>query len=295
MQADGRVALDALSRDARAAGDYGCWPVANPIDGRLNAVAYDLSKGGIRGYTTGANGTLAASDLVGAELVRNANPEQVAVAFTGISGVLTTTAADMANETADLTVARSPESFKAGDVAVVTDCITWAKFQVTSVVPDGQDQTKIKLGHAGGAMSVYGGGNKSGALGAAFKRDSTVGSLDTVWWFLGTVDGVRGLYRLSARNGTPVLVSSKVYAMEWSFVTSSEVNGKTEIKPLSPVGATDSDWLAVRKSTLQLLMRSEKPSNAAGKLELDSFAGVKIPSDRRLYLPLQVNVALRNQ
>ncbi len=295
VQADGRVALDALSRDARAAGDFGCWPVANPIDGRLNAMAYDVKKGGIRGYTTGANGTLAASDLVGAELVRNASPEQGVVAFTGIFGALSTMALDMANESAVVTVARSADSFKVGDVAVVTDCINWAKFQVTSVVPDSQDPTRVNLAHAGGAMSVYGGGNKSGALGAAFKRDSTVGSLDTVWWFIGTIDGVRGLYRLSGRGGSPVLVSSKVHAMQLSFNVDADGNAVIDKKAVAAADVKEAEWPAVLSLSAQLLMRSDKPANAGSKLEVQEFAGVKVPADRHLYLPLQVNVALRNQ
>ncbi|MBK9217709.1 MAG: hypothetical protein IPL70_04340 [Uliginosibacterium sp.] len=257
VQADGRVALDALSRDARAAGDFGCWPVANPIDGRLNAMAYDVKKGGIRGYTTGANGTLAASDLVGAELVRNASPEQGVVAFTGIFGALSTMALDMANESAVVTVARSADSFKVGDVAVVTDCINWAKFQVTSVVPDSQDPTRVNLAHAGGAMSVYGGGNKSGALGAAFKRDSTVGSLDTVWWFIGTIDGVRGLYRLSGRGGSPVLVSSKVHAMQLSFNVDADGNAVIDKKAVAAADVKEAEWPAVLSLSAQLLMRSD--------------------------------------
>jgi type IV pilus assembly protein PilW len=295
VQADGRVALDAISRDARAAGDFGCWPVANPIDGRMNAVAYDVKKGGIRGYSTGANGTLAKSDLIGSDIVRNASPEQSVVALTGIFGVLTTMSVDMANESALVSVARSAESFKDGDVAVVTDCINWAKFQVTSVVPDAQDPTRVNLAHAGGAMSVYGGGNKSGALGAAFKRDSTVGSLDTVWWFIGTIDGVRGLYRLSARSGSPVLVSTKVYALQFDYNVDADGNTVVDKKDLVVGDVKDVEWPAVRAMSAQLLMRSDKASNAGSKLEVENFAGVKIPNDRRLYLPLQVNVALRNQ
>lgn len=295
VQADGRIALDALARDARAAGDFGCWPVANPIDGRLNATVYDAKQGGIQGFTTGPQGTLASAALYGAGTVRNANPEHSVVAFTGIYGALSTLAVNMANESAVVSIVPSAEPFRPGDVAVVTDCLSWAKFQVTSVVPDSQDAGRINLAHLGGPLEAYGGGNKSDALGAAFKRDSTVGTLDTVWWFIGTIDGVRGLYRLSARAGTPVLVTRKIHAMQFAYDLDADRNETIEKKGVAAGDIKADEWPYVRSMAMQLLVRSDKTSDAGGQASVENFAGVAIPKDRRLYLPLQVNVALRNQ
>ena len=76
VQADGRLSLDALARDARAAGDFGCWPVANPIDARLNTMVFDVAQGGVFGYSPA---TLAAADASsapnGLNVVKASNPD----------------------------------------------------------------------------------------------------------------------------------------------------------------------------------------------------------------------------
>ena len=297
VQADGRLALDAMARDLRAAGDFGCWPVANPIDGRLNSMVFDVTKGGIVGYTAAtlalANSSTAPNGVDAVKAV--ADGVSAAVALTGVNGTLTNLSADMAGESDGLSVKTPVEPFKANDVAVITDCINWAKFQVTDVAAGAADS--VKLLHAGGVLPAYGGGNKDGNLGASFRKDSTVGRLDTVWWFIGTVDKQKGLYRLSARDGAPVLVSKRIYAIDLAYdidvnddgVVAAADTGKKASDLLA------ADWPRVRSVNIQMLLQSEKTADAGGKVAVTSFAGVTVPTDKRVYLPLQMNVALRNQ
>ena len=216
------------------------------------------------------------------------------MAFTGVNGTLTNLAADMAGESDFLLVKKPVEAFKANDVAVVTDCINWAKFQVTDATAGTAAET-VKLAHAGGALSAYGGGNKDGNLGAVFRKDSTVGRLDTVWWFIGSIDGTKGLYRLSARDEVPVLVSRRIYAMQLTYDIDSNDDLIIDATGKGASELATTDWPRVRSLNIQMLVQSEKTAEGGGKTSVTSFAGVTVPSDKHLYLPLQMNVALRNQ
>ncbi|GAB2881669.1 hypothetical protein GCM10027046_07430 [Uliginosibacterium flavum] len=298
VQAEGRIAMDGMARDIRAAGDFGCWPVANPIDGRLNQMVFDVTKGGIKAYLNGTTlpAAGAADAPYGLDVVRAANPDANSgvLVVTGINGTLTRTSDDMADGTVDVVVKTPLEPFKAHDIAVVTDCVNWAKFQVTDVLAGSAD--KVNLKHAGGALSgVWGQGNQDGNIGAKFRKDSSVGRLDSVWWFIGTVNNQKGLYRLSARDGAPALVSARIYAMQLTYDldTNDDAIADDLDNKASDVGLTD--WPKVRSVSLQMLVQSEKTADAGGKVSVTEFAGVTVPTDKYLYLPLQMNVAVRNQ
>jgi type IV pilus assembly protein PilW len=294
VQAEGRVALDALARDFRAGGDFGCWPVSTPIDGRMNQTVFNEYAGGVVGYDAGSGLPATSTTLYGLSTVRAALPSDSSVVIlTGVNGTLTQLAQDMTTQADNLVVTTPKTAFAAHDVAVVTDCITWAKFQVTDVTA--ASSTTTSLAHTGGVLSdVWGQGNVDGNLGAVFKKDSTVGRLDSVWWYVGASGG---LYRMSARDGAPVLVSKRVYAMKITYDVDSDSNGviasSERGKTASSLASTD--WPKVRGATIQLLMRSEKIADSGVPSTYTTFAGVTIPSDKHVYLPLQVSVALRNQ
>lgn len=296
VQSEGRVALDALARDFRAAGDFGCWPVSTPIDGRLNQTVFDEYAGGVLGYDAGSSLPSTSTTLYGLSTIRAALPaDSSVVVLTGINGSLTQLTQDMSTQADGLVVKTPKTPFSANDVAVVTDCITWAKFQITDTAAGGSTGT-TSLAHGAGVLSgVWGQGNKDGNLGAIFKKDSTVGRLDSVWWYVGTNGG---LYRMSARDGAPVLVTKRVQAMKITYDVDSNVDGVISSTERGKTAASlaTKDWVNVRGVTIQLLMRSEKIADSGGQSAYPTFAGVSIPSgDKHVYLPLQVSVALRNQ
>lgn len=316
VQAEGRVALDALARDLRSAGDFGCWPVSNPIDARLNQMVFDVYQGGIRGFDSGSalgSNTAAssatsasassaasssassssASSLYGVASVRAASPEDSSVlALTGVFGTVTTTAADMGSETGAVVVKTPVQPLKANDVLLITDCVNWVKFQVTAATP-GDTAGTLSLTHEAGVTNAWGRGNQNGALGASFKKDSTVGRLDTIWWFIGTVNEKRGLYRLSPRDGVAVLVSDKVQALELRYDVDSNSDGVAD--QLDRSAADVSDWTQVRSASIRMLMRSDSMVSGSNGTTVTSFAGQSVPADKHLYMPLQMTVALRNQ
>ncbi len=295
IQAEGRIALDALARDLRAAGDFGCWPVSNPIDGRLNKMVFDVYKGGLRGFDNGTAVQAAANslNLYGLADVKAASPDDSSVVMlTGIAGSLTSTATDMTSEHDDLVVKAPVQDFKANDVAVVTDCVNWVKFQVTDVTAGSAADT-VNLAHEGHTSTAWGGGNQFSALGASFRKDSTVGRLDSVWWFIGTVGQKKGLYRFSPRDGTPILVSDKILGMQVVYDVDSNADGVADA--LGKKASEVTDWTQVRSASVQMLLRSSATVSGGGSTTVTSFAGVTVPSDNHVYMPLQMAVALRNQ
>jgi len=295
IQSEGRIALDALARDLRSAGDFGCWPVSNPIDGRLNQMVFDVYKGGVRGFDDGAAllATAASNELYGLSSVKAASPDASSIVMlNGIFGSVTNTAADMSAEHDDLVVIAPAQAFKANDVAVVTDCINWVKFQVTNVT-DGSAAGTVNLAHEGSALNVWGGGNQLPALGAAFRKDSTVGRFDSIWWFIGTVGQKHGLYRFSPRDGAPILVSDKVLGMQIRYDVDTNADGMAETA--SQKASEVTNWPQVRSASVQMLLRSSATVSGGGVTTVSSFAGTAVPSDNHVYMPLQMTVALRNQ
>ncbi|MEC5384333.1 prepilin-type N-terminal cleavage/methylation domain-containing protein [Uliginosibacterium sp. H3] len=305
VQSEGRIAMDALARDLRAAGDFGCWPVSNPIDKRLNnEQALSADDGGIVGFDSQSGLPADSGSRYGLAKLKtslpDANPASLAnqssiLAVVGVSGTLTSLKDAMSSQAAALVVNRPLESFKADDIAVITDCINWAKFQVTTVTDGSSSQT---LAHSAGAQgdASYGKGNKDGSIGELFSAGASVGRLDTTWWFMGKVGGKSGLYRMSARDNTPVLVSDKVVglAVRYDQATGSTGAITQRDQSASSVTASATKWTSVRSATVQMLLRSEKVGNA-GQQTVSSFNGVSIDADSHVYLPLQMTVALRNQ
>lgn len=292
VQSDGRVVLDAIARDLRAAGDFGCWPVSNPpISKLVNSGVFDETAGGLTGYD-GPSSLPAASGPFGVSTVRattlDGNSDIVAVS--GVFGSLSQLKTGMSNQSAALVLRQPTQSFQANDVAVITDCVNWSKFQVTSVTTDQGAKTET-LSHAAGGTGV-GGGNKDATIGEVFGVGATVGRLDTIWWYIATqADGQQGLFRFSARDGLPVLVSSKVSAMVLLYDIDS--NGDGVVDQTDKLAAEVANWAQVRGVKAQLLMRSEKKASSSAGAAI--FAGQPVPQDGRIYLPLQMNVALRNQ
>lgn len=303
IQSDSRISLDALARDVRAAGDFGCWPVTSPIDKRLNNdAAYVVDDGGLRGFDSVAalesasisyNGASQVKAAIGSGSSSLAQGSSVLVA-TGISGALTQIDADMSSQEQALSVKAPVSGFKIGDVAVVTDCINWAKFEVTEVALSANGAS-LSLSHAGGVNAVsYGKGNEDGNLGELFGVGSRVGSLDHIWWFVGSVGGKSGLFRLSGREGTPVLVSERVVAMRLTYDLAASADNDKVTTTDASAATVGSAWPLVRRAHAQLLLKSGKTVKA-GEQTVQSFGGMSVPQDGYLYLPVSLSVALRNQ
>lgn len=303
IQSDGRISLDALARDVRAAGDFGCWPVTSPIDKRLNNdAAFVVDDGGLRGFDSASALSSSSLTYAGASVVKTAlngssglSAGSSVLVVTGIFGALTQMDADMATQADALSVKTPVSKFNVGDVAVVTDCINWAKFEITGIT-ERANAAGLSLAHEGGThAATYGNGNEDGNIGELFGVGSRVGSLDHVWWFIGTVGGKSGLYRLSARDATPVLVSERVVAMRLAYdLAASLEDEKITTTGVAAAAVASTSWPLVRRAHVDLLLKSGKTVKA-GEQTVTSFGGMSVPNDGYLYLPVSLSVALRNQ
>lgn len=288
VQSEGRIALDAIARDLRSAGDFGCWPVQNPIEERLHeSVVYKVADGGLVAFDMTAATASITGNHHGSASVIAASPKAGSTVFgvKGVSGVLSHLTVAMTNQSSELKMVSPPTPFADKDLAVITDCINWAKFQVTGVVNDGGTTT---LKHAKSDTPVadwYGKGNKSDALGEVFNVGAMVGRLDTVWWYVKD----DGLYRFSAATGAHARVSTLVHALQVRFDIDNNDDGVVDLTDQAPGSVTN--WSKVRVANVKMLMRSAK----RGGSERPTFAGEQVPADGHIYFPLEMTIALRNQ
>ena len=293
VQSEGRIALDAIARDLRSAGDFGCWPVQNPIEERLHeSVVYKVADGGLVAFDMTDETSAVTGNHHGSGAVIAASPKEDSTAFgvKGVSGVLSHLTAAMDSQSSDLVMTSPPTPFAANDLAVITDCINWAKFHVSAAVRDASAGTTT-LSHAAAPAvlpDVYGGGNKTGAIGEVFKVGAMVGRLDTVWWYV----KADGLYRYSAATGAHARVSSLVHALQVRFDIDADGNGVVDATDQAPESVTD--WSKVRVANVKMLMRSAKSGGSERSSPVTSFAGHTV-TDKHIYLPLEMTIALRNQ
>lgn len=215
------------------------------------------------------------------------------VGVTGITSVLTETKTAMDNSNSDLTVKNSRQSFSAGDVAVISNCINWTKFQITKATP-GEETTTLEH-KAGDKAGTAGGGNSAADLGDIYGVGSSVGKLDTVWWFVGQPEGKpRGLYQLSGMGGLPVLISARVKDIHLSYDIDTNADGIVDLSDQSAGDVkTAGNWAQVRAAHVEVLMRSDK--GVPTRPVKYTFRGNQVtPTDRAAYLVLSQTVALRN-
>lgn len=309
VQNEGRLALDALSRDIRAAGDFGCWPVTTHYVRLHSTSFFQVDQAGIRGFSKASNmaATISASGLAGAQAVAEMLPQSDVLIVAGISGSLAQVTTAVSESQTDPVIVSKPSSdFRIKDVVVITDCLKWSMFEVTGVTAVSGTPPTVQLAHAVSATSTgtVSGGNKFATLGAAFKSGATVGSFDYVWWFVAEVSGKKGLYRLSARElqlgGGAQLVSNRIQDMRLRYELDTDDNKTIDQagKSAGDIDASAADalkWTGVRRAVLEVLARSEKPSNTSSAVSY-TFGGASVtPTDKHLYLPLELAVALRNQ
>lgn len=280
IQNEGRIALDALVRDLRGAGDFGC--TVNNNNRIINtANLFDPANGGVFGFndtaSTGLTATNAVMTLPGAGTVAGFNPKGSVLATVGIYGMISSLGAS-ANGTVNSLVLTGSPAVQTGDVLVVSDCVSATIFEA-STVASASGATTIQ--HNAGATTGMGGGNNAPGLGASYPLGATVGRLDVTWWFYAeniTVGGqqLTGLFRMSARDKAPLLVSNRVTSLTVNYTLP---NGTT-----TNTINTSGTWASPTSASLTVTVRSDKRSKAA-KGSLGDFDTI----------PLQTSVGLRNR
>jgi type IV pilus assembly protein PilW len=290
IQNEGRIALDAVARDLRAAGDFGCALAEPPINALVNASMFDAADGGVRGFDKGTS--ISASTLSGHSAASGANPVSDIVVGSGVSRVVTTLSQSTSDAADQLVVVDSTPSLATGDVAIVTNCISLSKFQVTGYSLNANGKGVVT--HAVATTpTTLGGGNTRADLGSVYPSGATVAKLDTRWWFVGQPTGKpKGLYRVDAASGAVILVSPRVVDMRVRYEVDSDGDGIAD--QFDRTAAQVSTWTNVTAVSVELLARS--PDNVQNQPAPYVFGGQTVtPDDQAAYLPLRVNLGLRNK
>lgn len=227
LQENGRFAIDFLARDIRMSGYMGCLGnlpdnqqdlnrrVVNYLAGATGSPIFDISLGGVQGFEF--NGTAPGSTYVMPALYPTAplsasttpalNPALLTNAVSG-SDVLVVrlmepnaiTLVPPYNTGSQIFVS-TPNSLKAGDIMIVTDCERVSIFQATTVSATGDN---IAHGNGGSPGNTCSNWDSPGCKGKDYKEGAQVSKFKVLAYYIGrSANGGPALFRRSWENGTP--------------------------------------------------------------------------------------------
>jgi len=282
---DRRLAADLISRDARAAGDYGCAKSTSTTNLLNNSSAVNTANR-IRGfkYNVSSQSITLDSTVPGATLVSAMNPKSDAVVFFGTYGALSPTASTLTSSTASIPMSASAP-IATGDTVLISDCLQSTIFEATG-------NTNNTIVHAQGTTTALGQGNSSSDLGKAYAIGSEVSRIDAIWYVIAAPVGrPYGLYRVSATQGTAALITTLATQLYFNYGVDSNGDG---VADQTVDAASVSDWTQVVQLNFHLLLRSAN-ANAVDAPMTYYFSGATATApDRGYYAPLDTTVTLRN-
>ena len=296
LQENGRVALDFVLHDVRAAGYNGC-AKAVPFTSTLNTPTgllwnYALP---VQGYESDGAGGF--SPALGVALTpAPVNDSDVIVTRSlARDGRALRVQVDVGSETGDLSVTNAtPAPVAAGTIMIVTNCSASSVFQATGYTAGAPNGT---IAHAtGGALTP---GNATNNLGWTYTAGARVAPLQTVIYYVGAdpVSGEPGLYR-KVGAAAPDLLIDGVQALQIAY--GEDTNGDRIAESYVPANSV-TNWDNIISVSLALLVRSEASGNNvdANSYQLLSTAlGGKTLgpyNDRRQRVVFSTTVALRNR
>lgn len=288
MQESARFGITEMERDARMAGFMGCFNVAM-FPGRYSNLVRNPTY-----YENDYRSAISGYDNVGGAAAIDAkigNGGAAPIAGNDVlivrmpAGPTTTVNAVMPTTSTPIPV-DSVAGFRAGGLAVVSDCGYANVFVVTQTPAD------RKLVHAAS-------GNTQASLTRNFlqSQGATVTPLTTVAYYIGAAsDGVAGnrsLYRQDAL-GAPEEIADGVEQMqlEYGIDTNSPPDGITN----QFVTADNIGTASVTAIKVSLLVKSPSDKVALAN-QVYTFDGTpgQTATDRRLYTPFTTTIALRNR
>jgi type IV pilus assembly protein PilW len=291
LQESGRVALNLISHDVRAAGYMGC-ARSVPFGSNLNTPTSTLwnyavplqgfESDGAGAYTPAIGLTMtpapiARSDVLIARTMRRDSP---ALRVTALLGSLSS----------DIPVVNAvPAPVVAGQHMIITDCTASTVFQVT-----GWNAGLIQ--HAAAGVNP---GNATNSLTNLYRTGARVAPVQTVVYYVGNgATGQPGLYRWTPPALTSDLLVEGVEALQIAY--GRDTNGD-RIADRYDSAAAVTNWDNVLSVNYSLLIRSDEvgtdrdtktyqllPAGVGG-------ASIAAANDRRSRLMFTTTVALRNR
>ena len=297
LQENGRVALNLVSFDVRAAGYSGC-ARAVPFTSALNSSTSLLWNYAVplQGFENTGAGTWAPTVGITLSPAPVDNSDIIVARTVQRDTVAMRVESDLATLTSDPAVLTSMAPTPAppvGQIMMITDCTATSIFQVTGWTAGSPNST---IQHAAGGSNP---GNATGEFGNQYRQGSRVALLQTVIYYVGTdpVTGNPALYRqIGAGTAEPLI--EDVEAMQFAY--GLDTNGD-RLADQYVAANNVTNWDNVLSVNYALLVRSNEVGSqvddkvyqllptAAGGRTLGPF------SDRRSRLVFTTTIALRNR
>ena len=294
LQENGRVALDLLAHDIRAAGYMGCakggfsstlnsptslmWNYATPLQGFESTGTNTWSPAYVAGTLSPA--PVSGSDII---VVRTTRRDSRVLRLE--AGLATATAAPaVLNDT----------SIAAGQVMIISNCLASTVFQVTNYTP-GTPNGSIE--HVVGGSSP---GNVSADLGYKFDVGARVAPLQTLIYYIANNPATNepSLYRQTGTTQPADLMIDGVESMQIAYAVDTGIDRVAdEYRPASTI----TNWDRVLSVSISLLMRSAEDGNARDTKTyqiLSTALGGQLVDpvdDRRMRMVFPATIALRNR
>lgn len=291
LQESGRIALNLVSHDVRAAGYMGC-ARAVPFNSVLNSPTSLLWNYSIPLQGFESDGSGGYSPALGITL----NPAPISTSDVIVARTLARDSralrveANMTSLTGNIIVANTvPAPVTAGQILIVTDCQASTVFQTNSY-------SAGNIAHA----NVGSPGNSTGDLGMLYRIGARVAPLQTLIYYVGNdpATGNPALYRQTGQTTPSDLLIEGVEGLQISY--GLDTNGdRLADQYVSATGVTN--WDNVLSVNYSLLVRSDESGTAIDSKTyqlLETAVGGKLLgpfSDRRSRLVFTTTVALRNR
>lgn len=281
LQEDGRIAMDLIARDVRAAGDFGCSDPTQMVNA-LNSTVLNVAQP-VMGLAAGTPAPSGNTALWGAGGFAALNATSDVLVLSGGAGKVGTLSQAMASPSDSLTVTTVSTPFAPNDLAIVSDCTNSTLFQVSGTSNSGA------LLHATGGTSP---GNSRADLGWTFGAGAEVVREDTRWLAVGQPAGKPlGLWRYSGQDNTMVLISPRVVNMKVQYLVDTTGSG---VGDTLMSAASVTSWTNVRGVRVSLLMRSSQKALVHTPMTYVFAGQTTTAPDTYWYLPLDETVMLRN-
>ena len=290
LQENGRVALDLVTHDVRAAGYMGCARTV-PFTNTLNSSTallwnYAIPLQGYESNNTSAwtptiaAGTLDPAPIFASDVIVTRAPVRDGRALRVESG--------LASFTSDPDVLAA-SAVPLGTIMMITDCEASSVFQVT-------DYAAGSISHAAGTGTP---GNATDDLGYQYQMGSRVLPLQTIIYYLAndTVTGEPGLYRQTGATQPAELLIEGVEAMQIAYAIDTTGDRVADVYRTADLVT---NWDNVLSVEVAMLIRSAEEGGTVDEKEyvlLPAAVGRSFGpfNDRRMRMVFSTTIALRNR
>lgn len=284
VQQESRFAFDTLSRELRMIGYQGCASSAtlspnviadNDGDGVADLPFYPDWL--IDGFDDGAGwgNPTAITRVAGSDVISFRYADANTARLSG----------NMASINANVQITHDPDYLQAGDILMISDCLSADIFAASSVSQAGGSSV-VTLAHANNR-------NLDNRLSKAYGPDASVMRVRHHSYFVGSENGEPGLYRINASNNALRLVEG-VEDMQVLYGENTDGGNNRHANTYRSAAAV-TDWSRVVALRVALLLRTDRAVAESPQAYNYRYFADAAPADRFLHRELVISVNLRNR